>query len=239
MNILVLGATSVIGSEIAAAFSTGNRILLAGRDPGRLREAGTLCKEAGAEQITELPCDLSAGTEALARAAIDAGVNVIINAASATSRLTDDQIPPHRLADYLRIEISAPLELIRSLAGAPRDTPLRVLYISSILAVVRTPRRTVYSSLKAVHEAALSAMAASDHRVTAQIVRVATIIDADRHTKKARLLARAVRRAFDDQRPLVTLGLAGRLMAALYFTQPLVFRAAVRLVRVLRGSVRQ
>ena len=239
MNILVLGATSVIGSEIAAAFSPGNRILLAGRDPRRLREATILCREAGAKQITELPYDLGAGTESLARAAIDAGVNAIINVASATSRLTDDQIPPERLPDYLLIEISAPLELIRFLAAAPRDTPLRVLYISSILAVVRTPRRTVYSSLKAVHEAALSALAASDQRVTAQIFRVATIIDPDRHTPKARKLANAVRRAYDEQQPLVTYGLAGRLMAALYFTQPLVFRAAVRLIRVLRGSVRQ
>ena len=240
MNVLVLGATSVIGSEIAAAFSPYNRVLLAGRDRRRLSRAADLCRQSGAAQVFEMPCDLSAGARDVARLAIESGVELVINAASATSRVRDEHVRPERMAEYLNVELLAPLDIIRSLAASRRDTPLRVIYLSTVLAVTRSPERTIYGALKAIHERALTVLAESSALVTVQIFRIATIINSDRRTNRATMLAKAVRHAFDEGRPMTTYGLAGRLMIALFFAQPLVYAGvtrAIRVVRRLRGPI--
>jgi len=233
VNILVLGASSVIGSEIAAALSPGHTLLLAGRDPGRLCQAAGLCRCAGAHEAIELPCDLERGSAALVEALGGRAVDVVVNAASATSRLRDDDIDPAEWSAYLRVELSAPLELVAALA-ARRSTPLVVVYISSILAVTPSPNRQIYGGLKALHEAALRRMARATGRLDVRIVRVGTIIDADRRTPRASALGRAVRTALDRGRPVVTYGASGRALAAAHRIHPLLFAAVVRAVRIAR-----
>ena len=233
MNLLVLGASSVIGSEIAVAFARGNWLLLVGRDPQRLGDTAVRCRNAGAERTLELPCDLATGIAEVARVALEWGVTVVVNAASATSRLRDNQIPIERLQEYFSVEVSAPLELVRTVATGSKD-PVRVIYISSILAVLPTPNRRIYGSLKGIHERALSALTASTPRLRSQIFRVATIVNPDVRTAKAQSLGCEVKRAFEAERTVVTYGLAGRLLWAVYATQPLLGHLLIRGSRLVR-----
>lgn len=233
MNVLVLGATSVIGSEIAAAFASGNHLLLVGRDAARLADAERRCTSAGAVRIDRLPYSLSAGCDELAGALAAYRVDIMVNAASATSRLRDGDVDTTQLASYMNVDVVAPLDLAGRLAARH---PLAVVFVSSVLAVARSPNRTIYGNLKAIHERALLTLAEREPRIRPHIFRIATIIDPDRRGRRAREAGQAVRRAFDAGKRIGTYGLAGRLMTALYLAQPAAYAAIIKLSRVVRGA---
>jgi hypothetical protein len=79
-----------------------------------------------------------------------------------------------------------------------------------------------------------SALTASTPGLTSQIFRIATIVNPDVRTAKAQSLGSEVERAFEAERPVVTYGLAGRLLAAVYAMQPLLGGLLIRGSRLVR-----
>lgn len=233
-NILVLGASSAIGGEIAAAFAPGNNLLLVGRNEVKLEDAAQRCILARANRVVRFPADLSGSNTEVIRAATKWDVDLIINAASATSRLLDTDVDIDAFSQYVAVDLLAPIELIRALLSACGDRVVNVVYVSTILAVVRSPRRVIYSSLKVLHERALQKLAGARPRMRLMVVRVATVIPADRRSRQAEKLGMAVRRSFDRGRHVLLFGTTGRLLRLLYYTQPLVFGLVVELRRKVR-----
>ena len=138
MNVLVLGATSAIGSSIAAAFARNSHVRLVGRDSARLRSAGDLCLANGANAVDFSQCDLANGTTRLIEELSGWPVDVVINAASSISRNRDSGIPADRIRGIAEVDLLAPLDLIRSLSSRQLGRPLRVVFVSSVLAMVRS-----------------------------------------------------------------------------------------------------
>lgn len=233
MNVLVLGATSVIGAHVAEAFAPGNDLLLAGRDADRLRQAAARCRAAGASSVTETACDLREGIAALDAVSTWAP-DVIVNAASSTSRLRDDAIPAGDLSAAVAVDLLAPLELVRALVARREGRPARVVFISSVLAAVPNPSRVIYGSLKRMHEEALLALARSEPDVRVLIARLAKPMSPDRPSRDAARFAAAVRRGFDEGKVRMSFGLSGRLMTALFLLQPAAFHLAVKALRIVR-----
>jgi len=237
MNILVLGATSRIGSEIAAVLSPGNDLLLVGRDTSRLQQAADRCRECGAQRINQLASDLRQGSGDILRAVSNWQIDVIINSASATSRLRDDEIAVDKLADYVMVDVLAPLQLVAHLRASQPGRPLSIVFVSTVLTVVRSPNRIIYSNLKAIHERCLRALAQSHHELYVLIVKVAKVIPPDIRTPDTEKLAKVVRKAFERRKTTIFYGLAGRLLTVLFYTQPLFFGLAVKMRRMFSPAL--
>jgi short-subunit dehydrogenase len=240
MNVLVLGASSEIGSQLAAAFAPGNAVLLAGREETKLSHAGRLCTAAGATRVTQLVSDLRTELAPLVHEAIAWEPDLIINAACSTSRLRDREIPVGALGACIATDLLAPVELVRSVLAARRGRNVGVIFVSTILAQISSPRRQVYSSLKVLHEWALKELAATDASMRVLVVRVATIFPVDRPSRQAQHMAKAVRQAFERGKQVISFGASGRVLRWLYYAQPLIFRVVMEAQSRLRHpSVRR
>ncbi|HWB83042.1 MAG TPA: SDR family oxidoreductase [Bryobacteraceae bacterium] len=238
MNVLVLGATSVIGAHVAEAFAPGNDLLLAGRDRARLHQAAERCRAAQAASVVETAMDLREGVANFLAEISGLLPDVIINAASATSRLRDDSIPADELAGVITVDLLAPLELIRSLIAERSGEKTRIVFISSVLASVPSPRRVIYGNLKRMQEESLLALARSNSAVQVLIARLAKPIPPDQPSRDAIRFAAAVRHAFDKGETKMSFGLSGRLMNGLFWLQPAVFHIAVEFIRLIRSQRR-
>ncbi|MEO7143854.1 MAG: SDR family NAD(P)-dependent oxidoreductase [Bryobacteraceae bacterium] len=234
MNVLVLGSTSVIGMHLAAAFASGNNLLLTGRNPVRLSDAAGHCREAGACSVVEFPCDLGADCSELLVTTAGWNPDVIINAASATSQLRDDAIAFDDFSSVVRVDLLAPLDLLHSLVARRNGQPLRVVFVSSALAAVRSPRRAIYGSLKRVHEQALVSLSKKRPEVQVLIARLSKVISPRQSSREALRFAATVRDSFDRGRTYMSFGWSGRLVTGLFFVQPLAFYLVVDLARAAR-----
>lgn len=238
MNIIVLGATSQIGSAIAVAFARGNRLLLVGRNRAKLQEAAGRCREEGAEGVIEVASDLRHGCGDILRAVVDRPVDLIINSSSATSRLRDNEIPAASFADCVMVDLLAPLELIGNVLISQGERPLGIVFVSTILTLVKSPNRAIYSGLKRIHELCLRSLQSSHGGLSLLIVKIAKVIPANEKSLATEKLAKAIRRAFDIRKGTIVYGWAGRFMVALYYFHPLIFNLVVQARRILSPRIR-
>lgn len=239
MNVLVLGASSAVGAGVAEAFSPGNRLLLTGRDASRLGRAAERCRAAGASAVSCLAWDLRKGPGDLGRAALDWRPELLINAASATSRLRDDRIDPAEMDGILSVDLTAPLDLVRAVLPEPGGRPLGVVFISSFLSVVRSPGREIYGSLKRVHEMALQGLADSRPDLRLLIVRVSKRIPTDMGSPEAGRLGAAVLKGYREGKQVIYHGVSGRLAMAIHGIHPALYGLASGAERRLRERPRK
>jgi short-subunit dehydrogenase len=236
VNVLVLGASSPIGSQLALEFARGNNVLLVGRNVERLEAAARACRENGASRATLLAADLESGYAEIVQAAKLGEVDLVINAASATSRLRDSDLNIDSLGAYFSVDLIAPVRLIQELSKHRGTAPLAVIFVSSLLALVRSPNRSVYGGLKSAHELFLKRILESQPARKLLIVRVGIPLPTGTVTDRTVRLGQAARMAFDRNQPVLFYGFSGRALSWLYFAQPLVFRVVVELLRRLRGA---
>jgi short-subunit dehydrogenase len=234
MNVLVLGATSAIGSNIAAAFAPNNRVRLVGRDIARLRAAGDLCLANGAVAVDYSQCDLASSGNSLPDELGAWPVDVLINAASSSSQTRDSGIAADRMREIAEVDLLAPLDLIRGLSARQSGRPLRVVFVSSVLALVSSPDRAIYGLFKSLHESCLRRLQSALPGVDVLVVRVGKVLPVDRTTPDTLKLASAVRAAFDKRKQTLFFGMSGRVLAAAYYLQPLFFAAMMGLRRRLQ-----
>lgn len=237
MNILVLGASSRIGRELAAAFSKNNHLLLVGRDLERLRQAKEQCESSGASCVNVLSQDVGSGWASVAAAATElVSVDLLINAASATSRLRDDQIDADNICSYVEVDILGPVRLMKHILAMQPD-PLHVIFVSTVLTLIKSPNRAIYSSLKLLQESFLIGMQEHERRLSALIVRVGKVIAPDGNAGEAGKLSAAVLRAFQGKKSEMLYGASGFAMVAIFYLQPLLFLLITWLQRHARKLI--
>jgi short-subunit dehydrogenase len=228
MNVAVIGATSAIGCEIAAAFSSVNDLALFGRDAGRLREVSDRCREGGAVGVQSFCMDLKEGAAGMLEAIGNWPVDILVNAASATSRLRDDQIAPQRMREFTEVEIAAPLDLVTALCTRQPGRLPRIVYISTLLAIIASPGRSIYGQLKGLHESCLIRLQTQYPGLKVTVVRICKVLPPDRTTAETAKLGRAVKRGFEKQKKAIYFGTGGRALVWLYYLQPMLFSLAIR-----------
>jgi short-subunit dehydrogenase len=158
---LVTGGSSGIGAATARALAgAGARLLIAGRDPARLR---TVASQTGG---IALACDLAApgGPADLAAAAQRAaatlppapgagetttGIDILVNNAGVGWAGPIGEIAAEKIAELVTVNLTAPMQLTRLLApGMIARGRGRVVFVSSI-AATGVRGEAVYSATKA------------------------------------------------------------------------------------------
>jgi short-subunit dehydrogenase len=236
MQILILGASSAIGTALARSFAHGNGLLLVGRNELRLQSASSACLSAGAASVTWVSHDFRSGIRQLLEALGGRKVDLIIDAASAASGGRDASIEAGGLADMVRVDFLCRTELFEAILRGQPEAPA-VIYISTVLALVRSPNRMVYSSLKQLNGIYLQKLQASNPHMRVLIVYVGKVIATKLATAEPAALAAAVREAFEARRATLLYGWSGHLFLGLFYAQPLVFFGVTRMQRWLRGLV--
>ena len=214
-------------------FAPGNSLVLVGRNRERLELAERKCRENSAAEVQLVAADLESGYEEIEAAARD--VELVINAASATSRLRDGDLDADALGSYAAVDLVAPIRLVQAISKRRGESRLGVIFVSSLLAVVKSPNRAVYGGLKSAQEVILrQVMGAPGRRLL--IVRVGTPLPTEEVTGRTVRLAQAARRAWEESRQVLFYGLTGRMLSWLYLAQPLIFRMVVETQRKFRRS---
>jgi NAD(P)-dependent dehydrogenase (short-subunit alcohol dehydrogenase family) len=232
MNIVVLGATSAIGSEIAAIFAQGNSLVLCARNSSRLDEAARLCSERGARKVVTANASSEQGWEAIASHLPKDDIDLLINAASATSRLRDSEIPSDKLYEFISADVLWPVQLVDRILSRQRRRHLSIVFVSSILALVRSPNRKIYSALKQLQEVTLQSIVSTRPGVSLLVVHVGKVLPPNKRTPETKRLAQAVFHAVAKRKKVLVYGALGKLSVILFNAQPLLFDLAIRLRRL-------
>ncbi len=235
---LITGGSSGIGAatarELAAA---GARVLVAGRDAGRLAEV------ADATGGVALEADLAApgGAGALARAAEEAAgpIDVLVNNAGLGWAGPLAGITQAKITELVAVNLTAPMELTRLLlpgmVGRGRG---RVVFVSSIAGSTGVRGEAVYSATKAGLASFADSLAyeLNGHGVGISVV-VPGVIDTPFFDRRGRpygrrrpgplpagQVARAITGALERERSVVYVPRWMRLPAWLHGTAPGTFR---------------
>ena len=233
MRILILGASSYVGTALAEVFSRDNILILAGRNVDKLAAAAAKCKISGAAQVTYTKQDLYLGTNALSQAIKGGRIDLIIDAASASSRYRDAEMESNDIPRYVSADFLSRAEIMNHILTSQDTTPA-VIFISTVLTLVKSPGRIIYAALKALHETYLIKLKDERPKMNLLIVHVGTVIDTNRETNKPRKLASAVFEAFNAKKQKLFFGLSGVLLLALFYLQPVLFRGFTIAQRKLR-----
>lgn len=235
MNILILGASSQIGREIALRFSSGNSLVLLGRNRETLVLIAGMCMDAGAESADVIEQDIAEGLEPLMQQIGNRSFDLVINLVSATSRVRDSEFMPGQLGCYLQADLLVPVQFIEILIERS-TSPIKVIFISSVLAAVKSPDRLLYGSLKLLQEMSLHRLAECHPGVQLLVIKIGKVISHTQSSEKSEQLADMIYRAHLQNKEVVNYGLVGRLYLLLFYAQPLIFGLVVRLQRALRSS---
>ena len=148
---LVTGGSSGIGAATARALAgAGARLLIAGRDPARLKAiagqtggialAGDLAAPDGPADLPPAP---GAGDGA-------AGVDILVNNAGLGWAGPIGEITAEKVAELVAVNLTAPIQLTRLLLpGMVARGRGRVVFVSSIAAATGVRGEAVYSATKA------------------------------------------------------------------------------------------
>lgn len=238
MTILVLGATSGIGESLARAFAPSCLVILCGRQPGRLADVAAGCVAAGAVAARVVPADLVRGAGRLLEELGGTDVDILINAASATSRLYDGQIDVLQLRGCVEADLVAPLELLHGLRRRQNGRPPRALLISSVLAGLPSPQRQVYGALKRLQEVMLDQTRARWPGLDVRIIRLGAVLETGRASAQSDAFARFARRMMEGTRRQASWGIGGKALTGLYWIHPAAFAAFMALRRRVSGPRR-
>lgn len=150
-RVLVAGGSRGIGLAIATAFArAGARVGICARDPQVLQQAAGGLRDAGAADVHAQSCDLAdaAQIEHWVQAAATAlgGIDIVVNNASGYGNGSDDA----SWQAGFDVDLMAAVRTNRAtLPHLRHSTMPAILNISSINALVPTPRATAYSAAKA------------------------------------------------------------------------------------------
>jgi short-subunit dehydrogenase len=146
---LITGASSGIGAATAAALAAaGARLVLTGRDPGRL--AAVAARTGG----TAIPADLTDPDEA-ARLADEAvrkagRVDVLVSNAGTGWAGTIAELSAEKATELVNLNLLAPIQLARLLAPGMADRGRgQLVFVSSIAGATGVRNEAVYAAAKA------------------------------------------------------------------------------------------
>ncbi|MCX7144221.1 MAG: SDR family NAD(P)-dependent oxidoreductase [Proteobacteria bacterium] len=234
MNILILGASSFVGTALAQAYSPRNDLILVGRNFAKLVTAKNACSDAGVASIILIEEDYSLGTDLTLKAIEEKRIDLIIDAASASSSKKDSEIERTQMSDLVSADFLSRMRILDYILRTQNTIPA-VIFISTVLTLVKSPGRTVYTALKGLYEIYLHRLKCDRSDFRLLIVHVGTVIDTKIASDKPAQLASAVIKAFDNRKERLLFGLSGRLILALFYVQPGIFY----LVTLMQRKIRQ
>jgi len=234
MNILILGASSQMGRELALSFSFKNSLTLLGRNKNILESVAQDCLEVGALTVDCIVQDIADGIDLLNQRIGDKQFDLVMNLIASTSRVKDSEFSPSQLEEYLMSDLLVPVQMLQNMVERS-SKPLKVIFISSVLASVKSPDRLLYGSLKLLQEMCLHKLAARRQGIELLVVKIGKVIPHNHSSDKTKKLAALIYEAHLQNKKVLNYGLVGRFYVGLFYIQPLIFKSIVTLQRLLRG----
>ena len=222
MKILILGASSNIGTALAVAFSLGNNLILAGRNVDRLVRAVARCKQSGAAEAKYVEVDFRYGIAPLLGAIAGRHIDLIIDAASASSSKRDSELAAGDIPSLVAVDFISRTGIFDYIISN-QDTAPAVIFISTVLALVDSPDRTDYTTLKKLYGAYLIKLKESHQELHLLVVYVGIIVEREGTPHGAERLAVATAKSFHNRDNRLLYGTAGRFVVGLYYLQPLTY----------------
>jgi NAD(P)-dependent dehydrogenase (short-subunit alcohol dehydrogenase family) len=235
MNILILGASSQIGRELALSFSSNNALVILGRNKDILDAVASDCLGAGAQSVDCIVQDMAAGADLLMQAMGDRQLDLVINLVASTSRVKDSEFLPSQLESYLMSDLLVPVQLFEKLIENS-SKPLKIIFVSSVLADVQSPDRLLYGALKSLQEICLRKFTDGGQKNNLLVVKVGMVVSHEQPSDESRRLAAAIYEAHLLDKKVLNYGMMGRAYLLLFYAQPMIFRLIVKLQRLLRGN---
>ena len=237
MLIIVLGASSKIGRSLAISFSSGNELILVGRDYGRLFECAGCCKDAGAKTVETVAFDMLNGVGPLVSCIGARYVDLLVDSASAASAKKDLEVGESEIVDLITVDVSSRRTLLTAIKNNQSAGPA-VILISTVLTLVHSPGREIYSSIKRLSECYYRNLSRARPTVHYLVVHVGKVISRERESRNAGNLASTVASAFGRREKVLIYGTSGRLFVLLYNLQPILFRTVVYTRRIVAQMIR-
>lgn len=234
-TILILGSTSPIGAALSEQFSKGNRIILSGRNQSRLSEVAGKCTKSGAIVVNIVPADLSKSIQAILNVNSEYPIEIIIDAASSASTHRDTSLKLNTMVDTIQADLLSHLHIYQELTQLNNKSP-DIIFISTILAIIKTPDREVYSALKRMVEIYLQIIIAAQPETRILIFRIGKLIDSKRDSLAAISLAERVKHDFLAGHNLVNYGFSGKLLTYLNAIHPTVLNFFIETLRRVRNT---
>jgi short-subunit dehydrogenase len=234
MNILILGATSRLGQAVAEQFYSDNTLFLSGRNERALTELQQRLESQGSSSCSILVHDLAGNCNAMIDK-LPGTVDLVINAASASSELRDSGIPVEAFEEIVQADLLAPLRLIEKLLKR-QSTPVHTVFISSVLSDVMTQDRKIYASLKMLQELMLEKLqTAFAGQLSVSTIKIGTWLDRERITEKHREIAELISQNI-GQPCSIQYGNAGKVLRTAWRISPIAMEGMVKVTRLLRGN---
>jgi gluconate 5-dehydrogenase len=160
---LVTGSARGLGAEMACGLARADaRVVLNGRDPGRLSEAATKLRATGAEVETSAFDVTDAADVARALTALARPVDILVNNVGQRDRRGLDHMTPGDLSALLDADLVSAFTLSQQVAAGLRNRGAkgRIINVSSVLAQLGRGGDIAYAAAKAGLEGLTRALAA-------------------------------------------------------------------------------
>jgi short-subunit dehydrogenase len=233
-NILVLGASSVIGSALGKRFSKGNRVILSGRNYIKLKAVAEKCRESGATDVEIVLSDLAKSIQPIIDINLKWPIDLIIDSASAASMFRDEEIKPEEISILIKSDLISHLYIFQKLLRLNNTHP-DIIYVSSVLAKVKTPGREFYSLTKRMTEMYLEKIIKLDSGTRITIFRIGKLIAKNQDNRVATEIASKVWTDFFSGNTIVNYGLGGHILLSLNIIHPVTINFVIKIQRFLRS----
>ena len=236
MKILVLGASSTIGSSIVKSFAKNNKLFLLSTKREKLE---TLKKEAlalGCQSVKIVEADLQ--SPIIVTDLISESIDMIINVACASSSLKNYNIEPHRHQYYTAVDLSSPLVILEHFlkenAKEGKNQQLYYIFINTILSRIQSPDYSIYYSYKILQQEYMRSFQRKYGEILKTInVIVGTQIDRSKENEKSISLTNRIKLAIQNNESEFIFGFEGKIIYMIYRISPLLSNFIIYFKRLL------
>jgi len=235
MNILLLGASSIIGSSIAKRFANNNELFLLSTKGEKLEILKNELLGLGSQRVEIIEADLQSPMNIIKL--IPTSIDMIINAASATARLKNNEINPHSYKYYTGVDLNSPLVILEHFLKKIKKGENRQLYyifINSVLSKIKSPDYSIYYSYKVLQQEYLNNFKREywDTLKTINVI-VGKKIDRNKESKKTINLAKKIQEAIKNNESEFIYGIDGKIIYYFSRISPLLSDSLIYIKRLL------
>jgi short-subunit dehydrogenase len=236
MKILVLGASSTIGSSIVKSFAKDNKLFLLSTKREKLE---TLKKEAlalGCQSVKIVEADLQ--SPIIVTDLISESIDMIINVACTSSSLKNYNIEPHRHQYYTAVDLSSPLVILehflKEKTKQGENTRLYYIFINTILSKIKSPNYSIYYSYKILQQEYMRSFQRKYGEILKTInVIVGTQFDRSKENEKSISLTNRIKLAIQNNESEFIFGFEGKIIYMIYRISPLLSNFIIYFKRLL------
>ena len=228
MRILVLGATSSIGTSIVKKFAKENELILISSKYEKLNKIKKNALELGCKNIKLIEINLGRPIDPKKIFEKSLYPDLIINAACSLSKFKDFDVDPFNYKSHTSVNLNGPLCLVEYLIE------INYIFINTILTKIKSPDYIIYSSFKLLHQEYLNTLSIKyqDYFNFINVI-IGTQIDRKSESKNSTKLANRIESAIKKDENEFIFGIKGKIILFIYNISPVLSKILITLRRLI------